>query len=215
MALQWLSLLFNMNKANKSSEIESWGELTKSQFDKYLKRFSKKFGKPEVSNRLAISFWAPEMNKDLDTRIRITNGQPEIVQKSGWWEEKEQMELTELTFKLPRSAKDVFTVYKIFHNNIFKKSPDKFLQFTNYVFKTPKFEIKLSRQTGKTNKYSFEVELLDKKESLSEVLDNLGLKNLVVKTNVNFWKKWDRDLNPTRKDLTERQIFNLIKKYLS
>lgn len=195
-------------------ETESWGQLTKNQFDKFLESFTKQFGKPKRKLRLAISFWDPKLNKNLDTRVRITNGKAELIQKYGKWMNRKKRSLHELILPLPRNPQRVYIAYKILSNNIQKSFPDKFLQFENYIYNQPNFELKLTHQFGKSSKYSFEVELKNKRETMKSILNRLGLTKLVTLTDVAFWNKWDRQVNFTTKDLTDNQIKALIKKYL-
>ena len=108
----------------------------------------------------------------------------------------------------------VFDAYLILRHHVRKKHPDRFLQFENFLFYRPDYEIKLSRQFGKTSKYSFEVELINEKASLAIILKDLGLAKLVASPDVVFWKKWDREVNLTTRDLKEKNIKILIREYL-
>jgi hypothetical protein len=197
----------------KMHELEAWGLLTKKQFAHFLKLFQKRFGKPKKAKRLAISFWNPKRNKNLDTRIRITNKKAEIVQKFGQWENAKRWSFTELVLPLPDDAKKVYLAYRILDNQIGKAYPYSFIQYENYLFNQLKFEIKLGHQFGKTSRYFFEVELLDKRSSLDLILRDLNLVSLVTPTNVAFWNKWNKEVNLTSEDLDEKEIKNLIQSY--
>lgn len=88
------------------------------------------------------------------------------------------------------------------------------IRFDNYVILTDDFEIKLSHQTGKSDKYNFEVETLTNKSDLKAILNDLGLSELVTVTDVAFWDNWNQELNLNDRDLSEEQILELIKEYL-
>lgn len=193
-------------------EREAWGQLSKEQFEEFLMLFGKRFGKPKMHRRLSISFWNHEMN-EIDTRIRITDGKAEIMQKVGSWEGATRWDREERQVKLFSDAEQIFSAYKILRHFLPSHEPCQIIQFDNYVFKIDDFEIKLSHQTGKTDKYNFEVETLNDESNLDVILKDLGLIDLVTVTDVEFWNNWNDELNLNDKDLSEEQILELIKEY--
>jgi hypothetical protein len=194
-------------------EKEAWGLLTEQQLGEFLTKFEKQFGKPKRERRLSISFWNHEHN-DIDTRIRIINGKAEIVQKIGRWDNITKWERKEYRFGLVAHPEEVFNAYRVLRQLLPAHEPCQILQFENYLFKRSGFEIKLSRQTGKTEKYNFEVEVTDEKADLGAVLDDLGLQKLVTVTDVEFWDQWNQELNLNDKEVGEEKIRKLIKEYL-
>jgi hypothetical protein len=194
-------------------EQEAWGELSKDQFEEFLKMFGERFGEPSRHRRLSISFWNHKMN-EVDTRIRITDGKSEIMQKVGDWENVTQWVRKERHVKLGSDAGQIFNAFKILRQLLPPQEPCQFIQFDNYVFKTEAFEIKLSHQKGKSNKYNFEVESLNDESGLDEILKDLKLDNLVTVTDVKFWDKWNVELNVSDRDLSDEEIRDLIKEYL-
>ena len=195
------------------TEEESWGVLTKLKFGQLLDQFTQRFGKPIHSKRLSFSFWDHSRN-DIDTRIRITDGQAEIMQKVGKWEGTYEWARNEQHVKLPVNSQEVFNAYKILRVLFPGKNVCHIMQYDNYIFKQPDFEIKLTHQSGKTDKYNFEVEANTKKVDLNQMLKDLGLLKLVTVTSVKFWDKWNDKLNLKDTDLNDAQIKDLIKKYL-
>ncbi|OGZ27962.1 MAG: hypothetical protein A2365_02825 [Candidatus Nealsonbacteria bacterium RIFOXYB1_FULL_40_15] len=195
-------------------EEESWGLLTKAQFDLFLDRFTKQFGQPTRSKRLSFSFWDHNRNK-IDTRIKITDGRAEIIQKVGTWEGVTKWARTEQRVSLPSDTQEIFNVYQIFRVLVPGKNTCHILQHDNFLFKQPGFEIKLTHQYGKTDKYNFEVEANNQKTNLARILDSLGLTKLVTVTDTKFWDKWNGELNLKDTDLSTKQIQDLIKKHLS
>ncbi len=194
-------------------EQEAWGQLTKEQFEKFLRLFSGRFGKPSRHKRLSFSFWNHEMN-EVDTRIRITDGKAEIMQKVGKWDNTTQWDRTEKHVELPPESEQIFSIYEILRRLLPPAEPCHLMQYDNYVFEQPDFEIKLSHQYGKSHKYNFEVETLNNQRNLKTVLKNLSLSKLVTITDVEFWDQWNQELNLSDKNLNDEQIMQLIKAYL-
>lgn len=194
-------------------EKESWGLLTKSEFFEFLSKFKKKFGKSKKYKRLGISFWDPSTNKHLDTRIRITNGKPQIMQKIGKWENRSELDFKEILIDLDKNPEQVFRAYLILSNIIGKRKNCRFIQHENYIFNTTDFEIKLGKQFGKSVKYIFEIEAKNNKVNLESKLKELNLSRHVLKTDVEFWDSWNKEVNLTGEELNEKQILKLIESY--
>ena len=194
-------------------EEESWGVLTKRQFDDFLDQFNKRFGKPIHSRRLSFSFWDHSRN-GIDTRIRITDGKAEIMQKIGGIGDKKLRVRSEQRIKLPSDSQELFSAYQILRVLIPGDDACYLYQHDNYIFKQPDFELKITHQIGKTDKYNFEVEVDTKKVDLNKVLKDLGLSEMVTLTSTEFWDKWNEELNLKDNDLDEKQIQDLIEKYL-
>ena len=196
------------------TEEESWGVLTKKQFEDFLALFTKRFGKPVHSKRLSFSFWDHSRN-EVDTRIRVTDGKPEIMQKVGGIGDQKVRVRTERTITLTPNPDDLFNTYKILRVLIPGGDSCYIYQHDNYIFKQPDFEIKLTHQLGKTDKYNFEVEADTTKKELNQLLRDLGLFELVTLTNAEFWDKWNEELNLRDVELTEEKVKDLITGYLA
>ncbi len=195
-------------------EEESWGILTKQKFEHFLIMFTKQFGKPIHSKRLSFSFWDHNRN-EIDTRIKITNGNAEIMQKVGIWERTNKWTRSEQHVQLPKNYLDVFNAYEILRVLFPGKKVCHILQHENYIFKHQDYEVKLTHQFGKTDKYNFEVEANNDKVNLNQVLTDLELSELVKITSVDFWDKWNEEVNLNDTDLNKEQILDIIKKYLT
>ena len=195
-------------------EEESWGVLTKLKFNQLLDQFTKRFSKPIRSKRLAISFWDHNRN-EVDTRIRITDGNAEIMQKIGDIGESKHRMRSEQKVNLPPDSEEIFNTYKILRVLIPGDNSCYIYQYDNFVFEQPDFEIKLTQQSAKTDKYNFEVEVYGKKSKLNMILTNLGLSNMVTTTDAKFWDKWNDELNLKDTDLKDEQIKWLISTYLT
>jgi len=195
-------------------EEECWGILTKNKFDHLLDQFTKRFGKPIYSKRLSFSFWDHSRN-NIDTRIRISDRKAEIMQKIGKWEETHKWARSEQCVKLSADSQEIFSAYKILRVLFPGENVCHIMQYDNYIFKQDKFEIKLTHQSGKTDKYNFEVEANSKDMDFDGLLEDLGLSKLMTITSVEFWDKWNEELNIKDTDLSDEQIEDLIKKYLT
>ncbi len=194
------------------NEEESWGRLTPGQFEDFLTRFTDRFGAPVKSRRLAFSFWDHSRN-DVDTRIRITDGKAEIMQKVGSWEKNRKWSRSEQKVSLTANTEEIFNAYQILRVLIPGEKACYIAQYENFIFQKPEFELKLTRQTGKTDRYNFEVEAKNKETDLNKVLSDLGLADLVTETDADFWHQWNRELNLNDDDLTEEEIKGLINEY--
>ena len=194
-------------------EEEIWGILTKEQFGYFLSEFTRRFGNPVKSRRLSFSFWDHTRNQ-IDIRIRITNGNPEIMLKVGTWEDTDAWVRSEQRINLQADSDEVFTAYQILRTLIPGEDDCYIYQSTSYIFKTLDFEIKLTHQSGKSDKYPFEVEKVTPAVDLNKILIDLNLSDKVTVTDTEFWDKWNQELNLKDKELNKEQIIDLIKKYL-
>src|SRR3989344_739895 len=195
-------------------EEESWGVLTKRDFDHLLKQFTKRFGKPTNSKRVSFSFWDHSRN-EIDTRIRITYGKAEIMQKVGNWEGTHIRSRSEHSINLQSDLKAMFGAYQILRVLMPGENACYIYQTDDFIFKRSTFEIKMTHQSGKTDKYLFEVEALGENVDLNQILRDLGLSEMVTITDEEFWTKWNEELNLRDNDLNEKQIKDLIQKYLN
>jgi hypothetical protein len=185
--------------------------LSKEEYKEVLVHLIQEFGEPEIVKRLSLQStdyrWA-----DVDTRIRITNGKAEIIQKVGDWKKQNRQEIT---IPLPSDPKIIFDMYKIFMNAMRdEKVLNPIMQYENRLFKTKGFEIKLTYQFGKIDAYNCEIEVFD----LSLEPDDLAKKyaipiHLPAQTQ-DFWEKWNETVNLDANKLSEEELLAIIIKYL-
>lgn len=191
-------------------EKEIFGVLTKQQYEHYLKVFTQEFGKVEQKNRISFAFWNSK-NKNVDTRIRITNGKAELMQKVGEWENLDQVEMEEIALKLEDDPEEVFLLLRILLNIYVQLAPMKIMEYKNSIFENSDFEIKLSIQGNAVSKYTFEVELKNPDKDLMKFAEDYGLKDLIIKSDMEFWKKWDAEVNLLTSNTTDlSSLKNLI-----
>ena len=154
-------------------EREIWGEMTIEEYTTILTSLKERFGQPKTKKRLSIevSDWN---NQDLSNRIRITNGQPEFTQKVGDWnnESREEIEMP-----LAKDAEEIQKMYKVLINLCKGGDLRSYtMQHHNLVWDTAEYEVKISHQTGKTDKYNFEIEAKNEEVDIMKIAEELNLK---------------------------------------
>ena len=185
--------------------------IDKEEFEQTLIDLTKKFGKAKKRKRLGIDC-SDYSRQDIDNRIRITDGQAEIMQKVGGWNDEKRQEIR---LEIEDSPEMALWAYKIIRNLLSGNRVETCLvQNENYIFETSGFEIKLTRQTGKKTVYNYEVEVKDHDLDPREVARKLGLPNKkpVVHT-PEFWFKWNKEVNLRAGDLSDGELLRIIRKY--
>jgi len=185
--------------------------IDKEEFEQALVDLTKKLGKPKKKRRLGIDC-SDYCRQDIDNRIRITDGQVEIMQKVGDWNDEKRQELR---LEVEDSPEMALIAYKIIRNLLTgDKVETCLIQNENYIFKTEEFEIKLTYQTGKKEMYNYEVEVKDHDLDPREVARKIGLPNKesVVHT-PEFWSKWNDEVNLRVNDLSNEEFLRIIRKF--
>lgn len=186
--------------------------LSKVEYEKVLARLVKKFGDPEIVKRLSLQStdyrWA-----DVDTRIRITNGKAEIIQKVGDWKKQNRQEIT---IPLPSDPKIIFDMYKIFMNAMRdEKVLTPIMQYENKLFKTKNFEIKLTYQFGKKDAYNCEIEVFDHALEPDDLAKKYNIPIHLPEQTQDFWKNWNETVNLSATELSDDELLKIISKYIN
>jgi hypothetical protein len=194
-----------------SDETEIWGELSQNQFQAQLANLIAHYGQPLKSKRLALQ--ADYFDRhDLDTRIRITDGKAELLQKIGAWEATTRQELH---VPLPLSAPEILNLYKLLVNQLPPNNRQtNIIQYQNYIFNQPDVEIKLGEQTGKQTAYHYELEAKSLNANLEQKRLDLKLPAPLKQSDEMFWASWNKRVNLDYFDLAETELIDLIEKYL-
>lgn len=192
-------------------EKEIWSRMNKERFDDSIKLFTKRYGEPKLKKRITLQI--TDYNRtDLDTRIRITNGYAEIMQKVGSWTGESQKEID---VKLPIEAETILNTYKVLRNMLQSDNVEtSILQLENYIFDTERFELKFTHQFGKVHVYNFEIEVKDLSMDPKQVASELGLKLDIPENTPEFWKSWNSTVNLYAKDLTDSELIKTFRSYL-
>ncbi len=184
--------------------------LSKEEYEKILVRLEKEFGKTKIVRRLAIQCTDYRWS-DVDTRIRITNGKAEIIQKVGDWKNYLR---DEIVVELPSDPEVVFEMYKIFRNMMRDEEVlTPVMQYENRLFKTDGFEIKLTYQFGKKDAYNCEIEVFDLKRNPEEIAKKFDIPIYPPDQTRDFWKKWNETVNLAANELSGEELLKIIRNY--
>ena len=186
--------------------------LSKEEFENVLAHLEKEFGKPEIVKRLSLQStdyrWA-----DVDTRIRITNGKAEIIQKVGDWKKQNRQEIT---IPLPSEPKVIFDMYKIFMNAMRDENVlTPIMQYENRLFKTKDFEIKLTHQFGKKDAYNCEIEVFDLDLEPDDLAKKYAIPIHLPTQTQDFWKKWNETVNLSATQISDEELLKIISEYVN
>lgn len=193
-------------------EHEVLGHIDKKLYTKLSKQLKEQYGPPSIKKRIAISFWNPDI-KNVETRIRITNGEAELMQKVGEWENKKSFKLQEISCPIRGGVNEIYSLFLILSNLCETGIAPRIIQHKNKIYYSKDFEIKLSKQFGRSEKYLFEIEKVGER-SLQEFVNKNGLAKYIKKTDVDFWLKWNEDVNLSIDLISENALKKLITKYL-
>ena len=194
-----------------SEETEIWGELNHQQFQDQLVQLTKLYGLPRESRRLALQ--ADHFKRhDLDTRIRITDGKAELMQKVGAWE---AITRQEIHVPLELTAQEILNLYQLLINQLpLENRQTNIIQYQNYIFEPADVEIKLGEQTGKQTAYHYELEAKNLNADLEQKRLDLGLPDALEQSDEMFWADWNQRVNLNFLDLSDNEILLLIEKFL-
>jgi hypothetical protein len=184
--------------------------LSKQEYEDVFMRLQNKFGEPELVKRLSLQStdyrWA-----DVDTRIRITNGKAEVIQKVGDWKKQNRQEIT---IPLPADPKIIFDMYKVFMNAMRdEKVLTPIMQYENRLFKGKDFEIKLTYQFGKQDAYNCEIEVFDLTLEPEDLANKYHIPIHLPAQTQDFWKKWNETVNLSATELSDEELLGIISKY--
>jgi len=196
-------------------EKEIRGFIDKNTFTSTRERFANFLGQPTESRRLSLVI-ADYDNLTLETKIRITNGKAEVVQKVGDFTATDREEITiKLDGLSAGQLVDLFITYKNFLND--KPNPMlTLIQHENYIFRNDRVEVKLFRQFGNDEFFAFEVEALVEMEDAE--LDKFCADNgLVVDPNYNNYEsiqKRNSKVNIDLRSIETNMLESIVRSYL-
>lgn len=193
------------------SEREILGFISKQQFEQINKNLRDKKSAVKTVVRLSLQISDPQ-NNDLDTRIRITNGQVELMQKIGDWQSESR---EELSITLPNQSLLVSGLWQILSNMLLWPTVMRTaIQTESCIWKTANYELKLTRQFGKKISYSYEIEALNDTVNLQQTCLGLNLPIDDTTKDAAFWIRFNNDTNLNISNLSQEKISRLINKYL-
>ena len=189
--------------------------LTEDEHKQVLIRIKQEFVEPKIQKRLSLQ--SDDYGQtDIDTRIRITNGKAELMQKVGNWKNiTKGKSRTEISIPLPSNAEVIACLYKIIRNLM--KGPkieNIVMQFESFIWESEGIEIKLTHQFGKSDAYNCEFEVFDDSHKPEELMRKYNVPiNLPAQTE-DFWRKWNEKVNLNADKLTDEELLEIIKEYL-
>jgi hypothetical protein len=197
-------------------ETEITADLTKENYQKYIDKFTKELGYAKIVHR--ISFMIMQQGTNLDTRIKITNGKARIVQKIKQKPNNKGMRLNEeIEIDIPDDVDSVLSSIRLINNyySTFEIKPLKLIiQHESHIWDTDEFELKIARQFGKSDIFVYEIESKTNKDP-EEIEKTLGI-TPDYDAFSDERQTLRREFGDLKYDeLSEGQIVELIKKYLS
>jgi hypothetical protein len=189
--------------------------LSKEEYEQVLTRLSGEFGAPRTQKRLSLQ--SDDYGQvDIDTRIRITDGKAELMQKVGDWKNiTKGKSRTEISIPLPSDADTIAGLYRIIRNLMRgAKIENIVMQFESFIWESKGIEIKLTHQFGKSDAYNCEVEIFDSLHSPKASMKELHVPIHLPSQTEDFWRKWNEKVNLNANELSEEKLLEIIKKYL-
>ena len=189
--------------------------LTKDEYEQVLTRLKREFAEPRIQKRLSLQ--SDDYGQtDIDTRIRITNGQAELMQKVGDWKNiTKGKSRTEISIPLPSDASVIAGLYRIIRNLM--KGPkieNIIMQFESFIWESKGVEIKLTHQFGKSDAYNCEFEVFDSKHKPEDLMNKFSVPIHLPTQTEDFWRKWNKKVNLSADELSEEELLEIIKKYI-
>lgn len=190
--------------------------LTEDEYEQVSIRLQKEFGEPKIQKRLSLQS-DNYGQTDIDTRIRITNGRAELMQKVGDWKNiTKGKSRTEISIPLQSDADVISGLYRIIRNLM--KGPkieNIVMQFESSIWEREGIEIKLTHQFGKSDAYNCEFEVFDHTQKPKDLMKKYSVQvNLPTQTE-DFWRKWNEKVNLNADELSDEVLLEIIKKYLN
>jgi hypothetical protein len=159
-------------------ETEITSEINKKSFEKYVNELTSKLGEPKKVKRAA--FMITERGKGLDNRVKITNGNVELVQKFKISIDANGKRIKEeVTISLDNNKESILEAIKLCEN-FYRANEVKplrlIVQHENFLWIYKDTEIKLAHQFGKNDYFVYEIEALKDNANIEEIEKELNFK---------------------------------------
>lgn len=195
------------------NEIEVRGFIeSKEKFEKLISAFQSKDYSFKKVRRLSIVSGDYKL-RNLETRLRTTEGKITLAQKKG---DVGAITREEIEFTLNIDSKDFYKMSRIIEN-LSKQTPDPYcvvIQHENYLFSKDDLEIKLFRQFGKGEFFGYEVEKANvEEEELKNFTESLGLTLNDTYDDDKTIRHRNSEINLPLGDLDENGLRDVIEDY--
>ena len=189
--------------------------LSEKEYKKVVAFLKKELGEPRLQKRLSLQS-DDFLREDLDTRIRITNGRVELMQKVGDWKNiTKGKSREERSISLPADPKVILDLFKMLVNiNSGKLAENVIMQFESLIWKTDALEFKLTHHFGGSDAYSAEVEVIDRSLRPNDVAHDYQIPVHLPMKNIDFWREWNKKVNLSADSLSGRVLLKIIRNYL-
>ena len=189
--------------------------LTKDEYETILSRLRKELGKPKIQKRLSLQS-EDYTQTDIDTRIRITNGKAELMQKVGDWKNiTKGKSRTEISIPLPGDVNMIAGLYGIIRRLMQgTRIENIIMQFESFIWEREGIEIKLTHQFGKGDGYNCEVEVFVNLHKPEDIMKEFGIPIHLPTQTKDFWRKWNESVNLNANELSDEDLQEIVKKYL-
>lgn len=189
--------------------------LSKDEYEQVLTSLRKEFGEPKVQKRLSLQS-DDYAQTNIDTRIRITDGNAELMQKVGDWKNiTKGKSRTEISIPLPNDADTISGLYRIIRNLMRgTKIENIVMQFESFIWKDKDIEIKLTHQFGKSDAYNCEVEIFGSSRKFEDLMKKFDIPIHLPTQTEDFWRKWNERVNLNANELSDKELLEIIQKYL-
>jgi len=185
--------------------------INKEEYEDIHERLKKAFTSSKNTKRLAIQC-TDTSSDDLDTRIRISNKKVTLIQKVGKWKSKTR---EEIEIDLPNETDVVLHIFKILRNMLKgDKVRTSIIQTESLTFENEDYEIKLTHQFGKTDKYNAEIEVFNTKIEPEEIAERFNIPIRLPEHTAEFWDNWNKEVNFSADKFLEEDLKKLIEEYL-
>lgn len=185
--------------------------INKEEYLALREKLEKVFASSKNTKRLAIQC-TDTSNDELDTRIRISNKKVTLIQKVGKWKSKTR---EEIEIDLPKEADDILHIFKILRNMLKgDKVRTAVIQTDSLTFENNDFEIKLTHQFGRTDKYNAEIEVFDTKIEPEDIAEKFDIPIRLPEQTAEYWDNWSKEVNFSADELPEEDLKKLIEEYL-
>ena len=200
---------------NHMLEKELRGEIDSDTFTQKCAEFTKKYGQPDHYRRLSLL--AIDLDTPVDSRVRITNGQCEIMQKCRVGKSRDMSEKIEISIPIAADPTTVFNAYQILINQLSTYQPERLLTITaeteNHIWEVSDCEVKMSHLYGNGNFYNFEIEARAPESDIVAVAENLDLVDILDFSSPES-KKRRKALAHNLSIMPKKALLNLISSYL-
>lgn len=196
---------------NLEIEVRGFVE-SEAEFNSFIQKFQREDYEYSFVKRLSVVSGDYKL-RNLETRLRITDGKITLAQKKG---DIGAITREEIEFPLNINMSEFIKLSKIIYNQSkqIEESYCILAMHDNYLFKSDELEIKLFRQHGKGEFFGYEVEInnISEQELENKVVD-LGFQISEGYDSDSAVRQRNSEINFPFTELSSRQLEQIIEDY--